>query len=182
LRREHSAAHKISERDLVAQHVANVIIRRDRIEVELKSLDDSEEPRSASELLIPFAPTMPIEKGIAHEPVQDGEIDAVAREKLLNAVRRASRGVGAVRSGKVEFFADIALQEGLGERHVRWLSPLAFLSPRLLAAILDGSASAGLTVARLAKALPPLSNDPPLFKMNLRAPALPAKSIRFGRR
>ena len=40
------------------------------------------------------------------------------------------------------------------ERHVRFLAPLAFLSPRILAAIADGVAPAELTVSSLARALP----------------------------
>ena len=38
--------------------------------------------------------------------------------------------------------------------HVRRLAPLAFLSPRIIAAIADGDAPAGLTVSRLTQALP----------------------------
>jgi site-specific DNA recombinase len=41
-------------------------------------------------------------------------------------------------------FAEIAEREAQGERHIRLLAPLAFLSPRIIAAI----------VAGLAKALP----------------------------
>jgi hypothetical protein len=96
---------------------------------------------------------MHLQKGIAREPVANNHTDAAAREKLLNAIRRASRWVEAVRSGEAESFDEIAAQDGLGQRHVRWLTPLAFLSPKVLDGILDGSASAGLTVARLAKAL-----------------------------
>ena len=39
-------------------------------------------------------------------------------------------------------------------RHIRLLAPLAFLSPRIVAAIVDGTAPADLTVTGLAKALP----------------------------
>jgi site-specific DNA recombinase len=42
----------------------------------------------------------------------------------------------------------------LGERHIRLSAPLAFLSPRIIAAIADGTAAADLTVTGLAKALP----------------------------
>jgi len=37
-----------------------------------------------------------------------------------------------------------------GERHVRLLAPLAFVSPRIIAAIVDGTAPADLTVTGLA--------------------------------
>jgi hypothetical protein len=45
-------------------------------------------------------------------------------------------------------------REARGERHIRLLTPLAFLSPRIIAAIVDGTAPADLTVTGLAKALP----------------------------
>ena len=51
-------------------------------------------------------------------------------------------------------FAEIARREGQGERHIRLLAPLAFVSPRIIAAIVDGTAPADLTVTGLAKALP----------------------------
>jgi hypothetical protein len=40
------------------------------------------------------------------------------------------------------------------ERHIRNLTSLAFVSPRLVEAIANGTASAGLTVTMLAHALP----------------------------
>ena len=50
--------------------------------------------------------------------------------------------------------AQIAKDEGIVERHVRFLAPLAFVSPRIIKAIFDGDAPADLTVTQLAKALP----------------------------
>jgi hypothetical protein len=47
-----------------------------------------------------------------------------------------------------------AEREVQGERHIRLLAPLAFLSPRIIAAIVDGTAPADLTVTGLAKTLP----------------------------
>ncbi len=151
--REKAATEEMQDRELVAAHVSKVILRRDRIEVEVKE-PDQEEPASASDIVISFSPTISAENGITRGPADTGRIDAVGREKLLAAIRRASRWVEAVRSGEAESFDEIAAQEGIGDRHVRWLAPLAFLSPKVLDEILDGSASAGLTVARLAKALP----------------------------
>jgi site-specific DNA recombinase len=51
-------------------------------------------------------------------------------------------------------FGEIAEREAVGERHLRLLAPLAFLSPRIIAAIVDGTAPADLTITGLAKALP----------------------------
>jgi site-specific DNA recombinase len=48
----------------------------------------------------------------------------------------------------------IAKREVQGERHIRLLAPLAFVSPRIIAAIRGGIAPADLTVTGLAKCLP----------------------------
>jgi site-specific DNA recombinase len=62
--------------------------------------------------------------------------------------------IDAIRLGRIASFAEIAEREAQGERHIRLLAPLAFLSPRIIAATVDGAAPADLTVTGLAKALP----------------------------
>ena len=47
-----------------------------------------------------------------------------------------------------------ATAEALAERHVRFLMPLAFLSPGILGAIANWSSPTGLTVSGLARSLP----------------------------
>ena len=59
-----------------------------------------------------------------------------------------------IRLGAIGSFAEIAERETQGERHIRLLAPLAFLSPRIIATIVNGTAPADLTVTGLAKALP----------------------------
>ena len=49
---------------------------------------------------------------------------------------------------------EIARSENKVERHVRYLAPLAFVAPRIVEAIANGSAPADLTVSMLARALP----------------------------
>src|SRR5690242_246432 len=114
LRRENSAGEGSSEKDLLAERVARVIVQRDRIEVEVRTEQDLLDG-SSGKLAIPFAPIMTLQKGITRRPASNGQIDAVAREKLLNAIRRAYRWVEALRSGEAESFDEIAAQEGLGE-------------------------------------------------------------------
>jgi site-specific DNA recombinase len=153
LRREMMAVEEaISDRELVAAHVSNVIVRRSRIEVELQREPDREE--AASELVIPFTPLVTPQKGIACEPAEDGRIDAVARENLLNAIRRAFAWVEAMKSGQAKSFTEIAAREGLGRRHVRRLAVLPFLAPKVLEAVAAGTAPAALTVSLLTEALP----------------------------
>jgi len=59
-----------------------------------------------------------------------------------------------LRLGRLASFREIAEREGQGERHIRLLAPLAFVSPRIIAAIAEGTAPAPLPVTGLAKALP----------------------------
>jgi site-specific DNA recombinase len=56
--------------------------------------------------------------------------------------------------GRVSFFQEIAKSEGKVERHIRYVAPLAYLSPRIVEAIENGTAPADLTVTSLARALP----------------------------
>lgn len=55
---------------------------------------------------------------------------------------------------RLSSFEQIAENEKLAERHVRFLAPLAYLSPRILDSIAEGRAPADLTVSRLARKLP----------------------------
>ena len=55
--------------------------------------------------------------------------------------------------GRVNSFDDIARRENKVERHIRRLVPLAFVSPRIIDAIANGSAPAHLTVTSLTSAL-----------------------------
>lgn len=77
-----------------------------------------------------------------------------AREALLLAVAKARRWVEDLVEGRVASFEEIARHERKVERHVRLLAPLAFVSPKILAAIADDSIPADLTVTALARALP----------------------------
>ena len=77
-----------------------------------------------------------------------------SRNALLTAISKARRWIDDIRLGQTASFAEIAEREAQGERHIRLLAPLAFVSPRIIAAIVDGTAPADLTVTGLAKALP----------------------------
>lgn len=77
-----------------------------------------------------------------------------SRDALLGAITKARRWIEDFRFGRVDSFAEIAKREAVGERQIRLLAPLAFISPRIVAAIVEGTAPTDLTVTGLAKALP----------------------------
>ena len=77
-----------------------------------------------------------------------------SQDALLAAIAKARGWIDDIRLGRIGSFAEIAEREAQGKRHIRLLAPLAFLSPRIIAAIADGTAPGDLTVTDLAKALP----------------------------
>ena len=101
-----------------------------------------------------IAPTFAAVKGIIHEPGAKPAMKAESRDALLTAIAKARGWIDDIRLGYFASFAEIATREALCERHIRLLAPLAFLSPRIIAAIVEGTAPADLTVTGLAKALP----------------------------
>jgi site-specific DNA recombinase len=93
-------------------------------------------------------------KGIIHEPSEKPTMKPESRDALLTAIAKAREWIDDIRRGRFASFVEIAEREAVGERHIRLLAPLALLSPRIIAAIADGTAPADLTVTGLAKALP----------------------------
>ena len=93
-------------------------------------------------------------KGIVHTPSSKPELKPAGRDALITAIVKARGRIEDIRLGRVTDFAEIAKREAQGERYVRQLATLAFVSPRIIAAIVDGTAPADLTVTDLARALP----------------------------
>ena len=70
---------------------------------------------------------------------------------MLTAIAKARAWIDDLVEGRVASFAEIADQEGKVERHVRFLAPLAFVSPLIVSAIAERSMPE-LNVTDLAKA------------------------------
>ena len=152
---------KSTDRDLVLRNVERVTIHVDHIAVALRNpgagSDQSEGEAEAiipTLLTIPFAPSNPARKGIVRAPAESGTIDPKTRAALLQAIARSRAWMDTILAGRIASFDDIACAEGLAERRVRRLAPLAYLSPKIIQAIADDAAPAGLTVSRLTEALP----------------------------
>src|SRR5262249_10413245 len=93
-------------------------------------------------------------RGVTYVPAHNTPIKASRREALLIAIAKARQWIDDLADGRAASFAVIARLEGKAERHIRLLAPLAFVSPRIVSALLDGTAPADLTVTKLARALP----------------------------
>jgi hypothetical protein len=106
-------------------------------------------------ITVPWTSPLPAAvKGIIHVPAHNTPMTPSRRESLLIVIAKARGWVDELANGRVGSFAVIARREGKAERHIRLLLPLAFVSPRIVSNILEGTAPAGLTITALARALP----------------------------
>jgi len=160
-----------SDRDLVERHVERVTLGENEIKLRLRKIvaetpheldaDDTASHSSGHHtwsvrtITVPWTSPVPNGlNGIIHVPAHNTPIKVDRREALLIAIAKARHWIEDLTHGRVASFATIARREGKVERHIRLLAPLAFLSPRIVSAILDGSAPANLTVIQLVRALP----------------------------
>ena len=151
---------------MIERHVDRVIIGPQAVEVRLTPSDANESPElhpyepdasapTSTPLMLPWAaPAFVAVKGIVHAPAAAPPMAPEARDALLAAIAKARGWIEELRLGRVATLAEIAECEGLGERHVRVLAPLAFVAPRVIAAIADGSMAGYVTVTGLAQRLP----------------------------
>jgi hypothetical protein len=159
-----------ADRDLIERHVQRITVKPQAIEVTLTEPRDGlaapvEQDRERTDhdggdrppltLVLPWAPqSFAAVKGIVHTPSTSATLKPETRDALLMAIAKARAWIDDLTEHRIASFAEIARREGKVERHIRLLAPLAFVSPRIITAIIDGTVSADLTVTGLAKALP----------------------------
>jgi hypothetical protein len=158
-----------SDRELIERHVERITLTRKHIKLQMRSISDAPDAATVAEdpgpnavedlrgatIKIPWSGPVPAAvKGIAHIPAHNTPIKPSRRETLLTAIAKARQWVDEMAQGRTATFAQIARREGKVERQIRLLAPLAFLSPRIVSSLLDGTAPAGLTITVLARALP----------------------------
>ncbi len=157
----------LADRELVERHVTRVVVTPQTLDIGLipasETSGEAETPRltdlapnlqSPPMIALPWtAPSFAAMKGILREPGTKPTMKPESRDTLLAAIGKARGWIDDIRLGRIASFGKIAERESVGERHIRLLAPLAFLSPRIVAAIADGTAPVDLTVTGLAKAL-----------------------------
>ncbi|MCX7313730.1 MAG: recombinase family protein [Alphaproteobacteria bacterium] len=151
------------ERDLVEQHLDRVVIRPNAIEIHLRRTSDDEDhtgqptdnDHAPATITVPWIGTAPsAAKGILHAPSTNRAMNSATRDALLATIGKARGWIDDLVKGRVSSFAEIARREGKVERHIRFLAPLAFVSPQLITAIIDGAAPADIAATEIAKSLP----------------------------
>jgi site-specific DNA recombinase len=157
----------IPDRDLIEHYIERVTIKPQAVEVRLASftpghpseasapVDTAKTAGPATAITLPWAtPSFVAIKGIVHAPSTSTATKPGSSNALLTAIAKARRWVEDFKFGRANSFAEIAERESLGERHIRLLAPLAFVSPRIITAIVEGTTPTALTVTGFAKALP----------------------------
>jgi hypothetical protein len=153
-----------TDRDLIEQQVQRVIVKPQLIEVELVSQHIADPTGEGPSAPLPETGPWPVlrvpwtglngttVKGIVHPPSADKETIVPAnRDGLLSAIAKARAWVEELVHGRAASFAEIAEREGKAERYIRFLAPLAFVSPRIVRSIAEGSFRADLKVTKLVK-------------------------------
>ncbi len=162
LRANSDADDNASDREIIENHLGRAIVSRDQITITLRSgdvLDAANNQNDGPTISLPFAATLPLRKGISHTPSGGQAIEEATRSALLIAIARSKAWVDTIVKDPATDIGTIAKRENLAERHVRFLAPLAYLSPRIIEAIAEGRAPANLTVTRLARNLPTVWAD-----------------------
>ena len=156
----------LDDRALVELQIDRIVVKAGHLNIELAlpsegatnlDVDHHQKPKT---ITVPFIARGTARKGYLHQPQTQPPMATETRETLLKAIGRARGWLDALLNGVERLngdaasFDEIALREGLVERHVRFLMPLAFVAPAIIEAIADGTAPADLNVTRLAKGLP----------------------------
>jgi site-specific DNA recombinase len=160
-----------NDRDLVGRQLERVTLTSNEIKLRVREMveespqelcahdtanDSSGRPiAGVKTIVVPWTSPVPAAvRGIIHVPAHNTPAKPGRREALLIAIAKARQWMDDLAHGRVASFASIARREAKAERHIRLLAPLAVLSPRIVSALLDGTAPADLTLTKLARAPP----------------------------
>ena len=145
-----------SDRDAIDLNLVRATVREREVEIVFQTsptgAQNPDAPPSIKSL--PFTPFSLPKKGVQHRPnASAGPTDA-DRTTILTAIARSKAWVEEVLSNPVETFESIATREGRSARYIKLLAPLAYVSPRLIEALVDGRPVSNMTITSLARSLP----------------------------
>jgi site-specific DNA recombinase len=157
-----------TDRDLLERRLERVTLTPNHLELRLRQSggaaqahnpanDGSSAPPIANvtTITVPWTSRMPgAVKGIVHVPAHNTPMTPSRRDALLMAIAQARNWVDELSHGRLGSFAVLARREDKRERHIRLLAALAFVSPRIVSALLEGCAPVDLTLTKFVRALP----------------------------
>lgn len=144
---------------IIEQVIRKVVVKAGVIDIHLNgTLDhDVADERTVGNtqiISVPWSPTTNVAaKGVVDAPPSISPASSIERDTLLTATAKARMWIEDLSEGRAVSFAEIAKCEGKVERHIRLLAPLAFVSPRFISDIIDGS-TPSIAVTELAKRVP----------------------------
>jgi site-specific DNA recombinase len=171
--RNHLSARGVGEQlpdndhELLERYLERVTLTAKQLELRLRhSVQAAQAPNLATSgssappianittIAVPWTSPVPAAvKGIIHVPAHNTPMTPSRRDALLMAIAKARNWVDELANGRVGSLAVLVRREGKRERQVRLRLPLAFVSPRIVSALLDGTAPADLTLTTLARGL-----------------------------
>jgi len=134
------------------ERVERVVVARDQLLISVMRSDDAGDIDDAnSEIRIPWSSNIRAPTGTVES---DGENDASHNEGLIQSIVRAHAWKRALLDGAHDSVEMLAEANQLHPKVVRHALRLAFLSPDVTSAILEGRQQKGFTLARIPKLLP----------------------------
>jgi site-specific DNA recombinase len=152
--------------------IERVVISRTTIEIELAEGRVGDDQNRV--LIIPWTPPSPyrrreIIQGEGEQPSAMRPMKTKARAILIDALRDAHRWLDELTTNSNQTTDALAAREGKTERSIRMTLSLAFLSPALAQAAIDGRLPRGFGVKRLMDL--PMAWSDQWSALGLRAPA-----------
>ena len=146
----------------LAEMTERVELGHDRIRLSIKlppALADGTRDRSAGQLMLTrLVPLRLKKRGIEMRMVVEGDLGRSRIDlPMLKAVARARRWSRDLIAGKIPSLSDLARREKVDARSMRRLIQLAFLSPRIVEAMVEGRQPPEMSVVALTRRikLPP---------------------------
>jgi len=139
--------HTDEDHELMAAHLARVTVRKGHLELQLRADDGAVERR----LTVPWSFTPSARKReslMPHSASTARPIRAESRARLIEGIAKARLWLDQLLSGEIEGTRQIVLRERCTERSVRVRLGLAFLSPAIVQAAVDGTLPRGCGVAQ----------------------------------
>jgi DNA invertase Pin-like site-specific DNA recombinase len=137
--------------------IQKVGLRIDGLHLTLDLTQLSDGRRTIPSAITTFVPTRLQRRGIGMRIIIEGAPSAPVDPDAIRPIARGHRWLQLLISGEAQSTEDIAKREGISERYVRRLLPLATLAPDIIESILAGTQPAGLTAKSIVEhAQPPL--------------------------
>jgi site-specific DNA recombinase len=155
------------DRVLLERHLERVTLTPNHLELRLRQSVEAAQAHdpannsaghpiaNVTTITVPWTSPVPAAvKGVIHVPAHNTPMTPSRRDTLLMAIAKARNWVDELAHGRLGSFAVLARRERKLERHIRLLAALAFVSPRIVSALLEGCAPVDLTLTKFVRALP----------------------------